>query len=314
MIYTITFNPAVDLVMSLEQLNLGELNRVPEQHFVAGGKGINMSVLLKRLGLDSVATGFIGGFSGQFIIDELASEGIASHFIAVDGQTRINTKLKADRETEINGAGPIVTQADLAQLTAYLEETLTAEDVIFLAGNTARGMDEAAYQAVAAVVKEGDARLVIDTNRQLLSDTLQYEPFLIKPNEQELADIVGQPIESKTDIIKYARELQHRGAQHVLVSRGGDGAILLTESGAIYEVGTPSTTHRSVVNSVGAGDSMLAGFMAQYLATEDMARSLQFAAACGSATAYSTGIATRELIEELVDDITVTQLDNLEKE
>lgn len=314
MIYTITFNPAVDLVMSLEQLNLGELNRVPEQHFVAGGKGINMSVLLKRLGLDSVATGFIGGFSGQFIIDELASEGIDSHFIAVDGQTRINTKLKADRETEINGAGPIVRQADLVQLTAYLEETLTAEDVVFLAGNTARGMDEAAYQAVAAVVKEGGARLVIDTNRQLLSDTLQYEPFLIKPNEQELADIVGQPIESKVDIIKYARELQHRGAQHVLVSRGGDGSILLTDSGEIYEAGTPSVSDRTVVNSVGAGDSMLSGFMAQYLATEDMARSLQFAGACGSATAYSTGIATRDLIEELVDDITVTQLDNLEKE
>lgn len=305
MIYTITFNPAVDLVMHAGEIALGDLNRSSEDYYVAGGKGINASVLFKRLGHENMATGFIGGFSGQFIIDELESESVQTAFIELDAPTRINVKLKGPVETEINASGPNVSTEKFQELLHYLSKNLESGDIVFLAGNAAPGLDESAYTEIAKLCQDKEVKFVLDTNKDLLKACLSFNPFIIKPNEQELSEIVECPIQTEEDLISNAKKLQAAGAQNVLVSLGGDGSMLLTATGDIYRAGVPEG---EVVNSVGAGDSMLAGFMSEWIDTDDYADALLKGAASGSATAFSEGIAEAELVDQLSKEIKIKKV------
>ncbi|MDO4680497.1 MAG: 1-phosphofructokinase [Aerococcus sp.] len=307
MIYTITFNPAIDLVVKSDKIILGELNRSDAEEFVAGGKGINASVIFKHLDQPTTATGFLGGFTGRFIEEALEDEAINHHFIPVDGTTRVNVKLHADVETEINSKGPHITAENMQALLDYLNDQVKAEDVIFLAGNAATGLGAADYVAIADLAAKAGARFVLDTNKDLLKECLSHHPFIIKPNRDELGELFGVVIESQSDTIKYAKKLQEAGAINVLVSLGGEGSLLLSETGDIYTANAPKG---DVKNSVGAGDSMLAGFISEYLNTKDYKASLKRGAATGSATAFSVGIATREKIDEVYAQINVTPLVN----
>jgi len=305
MIYTITFNPAVDLVIQVPNCQLGSLNRSKGEEYVAGGKGINMSILLKRLGVDNIATGFLGGFSGKFIEEFLEKEGINPQFISVEGTTRINVKVKGEVETEINAAGPIVQSEKFQQLINYFEDVLKEEDIVFLAGNAAPGLDETSYVKIARLCHTRGGKLVLDTTRASLLACLPYQPFMIKPNQHELEELFGVKIETQEEMIDYAFQLQEKGARNVLISCGGEGALLVSETGQVLTSNTPKGR---LINSVGAGDSMLAGFMAKYIETNDFRKSLKQGAASGSATAFSVGIATRELIEELIPHIKIEEI------
>ncbi|MDO4670407.1 MAG: 1-phosphofructokinase [Aerococcus sp.] len=305
MIYTITFNPAIDLVLTSDSITLGELNRSSDEEFVAGGKGINASVIFDHLDQPTIATGFIGGFTGRFIEEALDTADIAHHFISIEGKTRVNVKLHADVETEINSAGPKVSVEAMQELLSYLSENVTDGDVIFLAGNAAPGLGAKDYVAVAELAKSKNARFVLDTNRALLEECLPHHPFIIKPNRDELGELFNVTITNQAETVHYAKKLQEAGAQNVLVSLGGEGALLLSETGDIYTSNAPKG---EVKNSVGAGDSMLAGFISEYLRTNDPAASLKRGAATGSATAFSVGIATREKIDEIYTQIVVKPL------
>ncbi|MGL5295513.1 MAG: 1-phosphofructokinase [Culicoidibacterales bacterium] len=302
MIYTCTFNPAIDLVLPVPTLTLGDLNRVSNEAFVPGGKGINMSVILRRLGHDNVATGFLGGFTGEYIKTALQAEDITPRFVTVDGITRMNVKLKGDVETEINASGPIVDVHAFNELMVYFESVLQTDDTVFLAGTAAPGMNADAYTAIAKLCAEKSVKLVLDTTKDYLTACLPYGPFIIKPNHHELGELFDVTIDNQASLIHYAKELQKRGAKNVLISQGGDGATLITETGDVYRSNIPKGT---LVNSVGAGDSMLAGFMATYLQTQDYAKALQVGAATGSATAYQVGLATAQDVTTLVHEITV---------
>ena len=305
MLYTITFNPAVDLVMNTDVIQLGELNRVKRDEYVAGGKGINMSVLLKRLGHDNIATGFLGGFTGEFIRQSLIEEGIQPEFIDIDAITRINVKVKAQQETEINANGPVISEEDIQQLFDYFSDVLTEGDTVLLAGNAAPGMTSEHYVKVAELCEQKNAHFVLDSNKELLTACLKHKPFLIKPNAQELGEIFGVTIEGTNDVVQYAKQLQEQGARNVIVSLGGDGAILLTEEQEVFQSSVPKG---EVINSVGAGDSMVAGFIAKYIESHNYEESLKQGAACGSATAFSVGIANRQLVEQLIKEIEIKRI------
>ena len=264
-----------------------------------------MSILLKRLGIDNIATGFLGGFSGDYIKDFLENEGIKPQFISVEGTTRINVKVKGEVETEINAAGPNVRKEKFQELVNYLEDKVKEEDVVFLAGNAAPGLDETSYVEIAKLCRSRDVKLVLDTTKASLLACLPYQPFIIKPNQHELEELFGVNIERQEEMIAYAFKLQEKGARNVLVSCGGEGAFLVSETG---EVLTSNTPKGKLINSVGAGDSLLAGFMAKYIETSDFKESLKQGAASGSATAFSVGIATRELIEELIPQIKIKEI------
>ena len=305
MIYTITFNPAVDLVIQVPNCQLGILNRSMGEEYVAGGKGINMSIVLKRLGIDNIATGFLGGFSGKYIEEFLEKEGITPQFISIEGTTRINVKVKGEVETEINAAGPTVDAEQFQQLMNYFEDVLKEGDIVFLAGNAAPGLDESSYVEIAKLCYARGVKLVLDTTKDLLLACLPYHPFMIKPNLHELEELFGVNIQTKEEMIDYAFQLQEKGARNVLISCGGEGAFLVNETGQVFTSNTPKGM---LINSVGAGDSMLAGFMAKFIETNDYRMSLKQGAASGSATAFSVGIATRELIEELIPQIEITEI------
>lgn len=305
MIYTITFNPAVDLVVKASGVKLGELNRSSGEDYVAGGKGINMSVVLQRLGVENTAIACLGGFTGEFIISELAKDNIPVKKIAVDGITRINVKLKSEAETEINAQGASVNREQMIELLTFLDKTLTKNDVVMLAGNIAPSMSEDDYVAIAKVCVTHQTKFVLDTTKALLTACLPHKPFLIKPNHHELGEIFGVTITTEEEILTYVAKLQEMGATNVLISRGGDGALLVSEHGEVYRANVPKG---QVVNSVGAGDSMLAGFLSDYLKYNDFASALKMGTATGSATAFSVGIATKEKVESLLPQIEVTKL------
>lgn len=305
MIYTITFNPAVDLVVKASGVKLGELNRSSGEDYVAGGKGINMSVVLQRLGVENTAIACLGGFTGEFIISELAKDNIPVKKIAVDGITRINVKLKSEAETEINAQGASVNREQMIELLTFLDKTLTKNDVVMLAGNIAPSMSEDDYVAIAKVCVTHQTKFVLDTTKALLTACLPHKPFLIKPNHHELGEIFGVTITTEEEILTYVVKLQEMGATNVLISRGGDGALLVSEHGEVYRANVPKG---QVVNSVGAGDSMLAGFLSDYLKYNDFASALKMGTATGSATAFSVGIATKEKVESLLPDIEVNKL------
>lgn len=297
MIYTVTFNPALDYVIKVKDFQTGVVNRVYQENVFFGGKGINVSVVLRELGLDSVALGFTAGFTGEAIENGVAAMGITSDFIRLaNGMSRINVKMKSQNETEINGQGPDISEEAIGRLFEKLD-TLKEGDVLILAGSIPSTLPEDIYEQIMARLMDKGIRIAVDATKDLLLNVLKYHPFLIKPNNHELGEMFGVVLKSDEEIIHYVKELQKMGARNVLISMAGDGAILVTEAGEVHRIGVPKGT---VVNSVGAGDSMVAGFMAGYLTTEDYEYALKLGTASGSATAFSEGLAVKADIDKLL--------------
>ena len=301
MIYTVTFNPAIDYVVRLDKpLEVGAVNRANGEDCVLGGKGINVSGVLAQLDCPSVALGFVAGETGAWLERGLAAQGLKTDFIHLEqGMTRINVKNKAGQETELNGAGPDIPESAMQQLEAQLD-TLGEDDILILAGSIPKSLSQNTYERLLARLDGKGVRCVVDATRDLLVNVLPYRPFLIKPNNHELGEIVGRELTSDEEIIAAARSLQEKGARNVLVSMAGDGALLVDEQGQTHRIGCPKG---KVVNSVGAGDSMVAGFVAGWMQTKSYAFALRLGTACGSATAFSLGLATRKKIDELMKQI-----------
>ena len=301
MIYTVTFNPAIDYVVRLgNPLQPGAVNRAAGEDCVLGGKGINVSGVLAQLGVESVALGFIAGETGAWLERGLTAQGLHTDFIWLEnGMTRINVKIKAGQETELNGAGPNIPESAMRALETKLD-ALQKDDVLILAGSIPACLPQSTYERLLARLQGRGVRAVVDATQDLLLKVLPYKPFLIKPNNHELSEIVGHELTTDDEIVAAAAGLQAQGARNVLVSMAGDGALLLDENGAVHRIGCPKG---KVVNSVGAGDSMVAGFVAGYLRTGDYRYALRLGTACGSATAFSVGLATKEKINELLETI-----------
>lgn len=297
MIYTVTFNPALDYVIRMESLKLGTVNRSSAEAVYYGGKGINVSTVLKNIGVDSVALGFVAGFTGKKIEEGVKNMGVATDFIKLpEGMSRINVKIKAEQETEINGQGPAISMEKVEKLFEKLDR-LEKGDCLVLAGTIPASLPSDIYEQIMDRLKDKEIRIVVDATKDLLLNVLKYHPFLIKPNNHELGEMFGVVLKTDEEIVEYAKKLQERGARNVLISMAGDGAILLTETKEVYKMGVPKGT---VVNSVGAGDSMVAGFVASYFKEHDYLKALKFGTATGSATAFSEGLATMDKVEELL--------------
>lgn len=300
MIYTITFNPALDYIVRVEDFKLGEVNRTSYEEVYAGGKGINVSIILKNLGVSSVALGFIAGFTGEEIERRVKKSGCITDFIKLDkGLSRINIKLKSEVESEINGQGPNITDEDLEELYKKLD-LLDKDDILVLAGSIPKTLPENIYEIILDRISDKKIKCIVDATGELLLNVLKYKPFLIKPNHNELAELFNADIKDEEDIIKYGKELRKLGARNVLISRAGDGAIFINENGEVINCKAP---FGRVVNSVGAGDSMVAGFIAGYLKNKDLKEAFKMGVATGSASAFSEGLATKEKVERLLKEI-----------
>lgn len=305
MIYTVTLNPAIDYVITIEQLKIGSINRIDTENVYPGGKGINVSLILGELGINSKALGFISGFTGEFIKNTLHKRGLDTDFIDLDhGFTRINVKIKSDKETEINGQGPHISDEKLNLLYNKLD-SLTSEDVLILAGSIPKTLDDKLYENIMSRLESKNVKIVVDATKSLLLNVLKYNPFLIKPNNHELEEIFDVKLETIQDIIIHAKKLQNMGGRNVLVSMGKDGAILISENGDVYQSNVGKGT---VINSVGAGDSMVAGFIGEYIKSNDFAKALKQGSACGSATAFSSDLATKSYIDEILKDISIVKI------
>lgn len=297
MIYTVTFNPALDYIVRVNQLNIGEVNRAEYGEIMAGGKGVNVSLVLNNLGHESTALGFAAGFTGEKLIQDLKKKGCRSDFIFLNqGMTRINVKIKGQEETEINGEGPEITPTALRSLMMRLEH-LKEGDILVLSGSIPKTLPEDMYERVILRQQGKRVKIVVDATKNLLKETLKYHPFLVKPNHHELGELFGVDISSREEAIPYAEKLQQMGAENVLVSMAGEGAVLLDGCGKRHM--SPAPEGR-LVNSVGAGDSMVAGFLAGYLETGDYERAFHMGVAAGSASAFSEYLATREEILEVL--------------
>lgn len=306
MIYTVTLNPSIDYVVNMEQLVEGMVNRVSAEHFYAGGKGINVSQILNQHGISNRALGFISGFTGNFIEGSLKEKGIDTDFIRLsEGYSRINMKIKTTTdETEINGMGPHIPKTEIDKLYRQLD-LLTADDTLVLAGSIPATLPDDFYEKMMEHVQDRGVKVVVDATKNLLLNVLTYRPFLIKPNHHEIAEMFGVTISTTEDLLQYGNRLKDMGARNVLISMGGDGAILLAENGEVYRSNVPKGV---VKNSVGAGDSMVAGFIAGYEKTQCYEQALRLGAASGSATAFSSDVATAEEILALVKEIVVQKL------
>lgn len=300
MIYTVTFNPAIDYVVHADDMQVGAVNRSRQEEVYFGGKGINVSVVLHELGLASKALGFVAGFTGEAIEQGLRADGIETDFIHLEkGFSRINVKIKSSEETELNGQGPEIPEDRLRQLFDQLEQVQDG-DTIILAGSIPASLPADVYEQILRHLSGKQVRAVVDATRDLLVNVLKYKPFLIKPNNFELGEIFGVPLKDDVDeIVRYAGKLQEMGARNVLVSMAGDGAVLLDENGGVHACGVCKGT---VKNSVGAGDSMVAGFVAG-CETGDYDYALKLGTATGGATAFSEGLAKKELIAELLQQL-----------
>lgn len=303
MIYTLTLNPSIDYIVEVEDLRLGALNRMTRDLKLPGGKGINVSRVLNQLNIQNTATGFLGGFTGRYIEEWLREEGISSDFISANGDTRINIKLKAGEETEINGTGPDIQAAEAGALLNKLQ-SLEAGDIVIMSGSIPPSLGEDFYNKLIGVCKKQGAEFVIDTTGQALELALVHGPLLVKPNHHELAELFGVTISTREEIITYGRKLLESGAQHVLVSMAGEGALFISEQG-VYYANAPAG---KVKNSVGAGDSMIAGFVGTLSQTGDVLEAFRTGVASGSATAFSDDLAEGELIEQLRPQIQISQL------
>ena len=301
MIYTVTFNPSLDYIVRLDSFTAGEINRVNYEQVLGGGKGINVSIVLGNLGHESTALGFTAGFTGEEIKRQLDGFGVKHDFVQLpEGFTRINVKVKADKETEINGQGPDISEAKREELFEKLD-TLAEGDTLVLAGTIPKTLPDDIYEKIMARLEGRGIRIIVDAEKKLLLNVLKYHPFLIKPNNHELGDMFGVKLTTDEEIITYAKKLQEKGAQNVLISMAGDGAILLTADGKHYKSPAPKG---KLINSVGAGDSMVAGFITGYIESQgDFETAFHMGVATGSASAFSENLATRPEVEALLKTI-----------
>ena len=300
MIYTITFNPALDYIVKMEDLNVGHVNRTESEEIYAGGKGINVSIVLKNLGVENTALGYIAGFTGKEIERRVKEFGCSTDFIELkNGMSRINVKIKSSKESEINGSGPDINDEALNELYNKLDD-LKTDDILVLAGSIPKTLPKNIYENIMKRLDGRGIKFVVDTTGELLMNVLKYKPFLIKPNHHELAELFNVKLESKDDIVKYAKELVKMGAQNVVISMAGDGAILVDSDLNV----TMSDVPKGVLkNSVGAGDSMVAGFITGYLKNNNLVDAFKMGVATGSASAFSEGLATEDKVYELLKQI-----------
>lgn len=303
MIYTVTLNPSIDYIVHVDQISLGEVNRMKSDIKLPGGKGLNVSRILNRLNFSTTVLGFFGGFTGAFIEDWLTSEKVNSNLTKIVDDTRINIKLKSTEETEINGAGPSISPSEIASFKTKLE-SITKDDWVILSGSMPPTLPKDFYDELIKIIKAKDGKFAIDTTGKALQEALAFQPFVIKPNNHELEELFDVTFSSIEDIYPYGKKLRDSGAENVLVSLAGDGALLFTESG-IYRSSAPKGI---VKNSVGAGDSMIAGFVGAYSEFNDVLKAFQYGLACGSATAFSDDLATKDAIMELLPKITIEKV------
>ena len=303
MIYTVTLNPSIDYIVRLEQLHLGEVNRMDEDFKFPGGKGINVSRILNRIQVPNTAFGLIGGFTGQFINDILQAEGTNTEFITIQDDTRINVKIKAEMETEINGKGPKVTKEEQEALKKQMKQ-LTKEDVVVLAGSVPPALSQGFYEELIQLIKEAGASFVIDTTGKDLMTSLSYQPLLVKPNNHELAELFNTSFATQEEIYPYAEKLLAMGAKHVLISMAGDGALYFHENKRYFA----QPLKGELKNSVGAGDSMIAGFIGGLEKTNDPLEAFKMGVACGSATAFSDDLADEAFIQKYLKQVKITEL------
>lgn len=302
MICTVTFNPSLDYIVDVDDFKLGMTNRTSRELILPGGKGINVSTVLMNLGIRNTALGFAAGFTGEELIRRLDEMGVDSDFIRItDGITRINVKLKSIDGTEINGAGPLISQEQVEELLKKLD-ALNEGDVLFLAGSIPSSMPDNMYERIMERLDGRGVITVVDATRDLLVKVLKYHPFLIKPNNHELGDIFGVELNTREEVVPYGRKLQGLGAKNVLVSMAGEGAVLIAENGEVYQKKVPKGR---LVNGVGAGDSMVAGFMAGWMEKKDYLHAFSMGIAAGSASAFSENLATGEEIKEVYRQVTL---------
>lgn len=296
MVYTVTLNPALDYVMKLKALRTDDINRTDGEEIYYGGKGINVSVILTQLGIPNTALGFLGGFTGKKLEEMLKNDGISCDFNYLkNGDTRINVKIKADKEIDLNACGPEITKEDMQSFLRKLDG-IKSGDYLILAGSIPNTLPDDIYERILERVGDRNINCVVDATGDLLKNVLKYKPFLIKPNHHELGDLFSVEIKSDDDIVKYSKKLQEMGAKNVLVSMAKDGAMLTDENGCVHKIGNAKG---KLINSVGCGDSMVAGFTAGYIKTADYSYALRLGSACGNATAFSEKLATREEIERV---------------
>ncbi len=296
MIYTVTFNPSLDYIVEVKDLQIGATNRTSYEQILPGGKGINVSFILRNLGIDNTALGFLAGFVGDEIQRRIEQEGIKAEFLRLNsGTSRINVKLRNIDGMEINGMGPEISGELVEQLLKKID-TLQKDDLLVLAGSIPNSMPDSIYMDIMARIEQKGIKVVVDATRDLLINVLKYHPFLIKPNHHELGEIFGVTLKTREEIIPYAKKLQEKGAQNVLVSMGGEGAVLLDENGIVYSSEAPDGV---VVNAVGAGDSMVAGFLAGWIQAGNYEKAFRMGLAAGSASAFSERLATKEEIESV---------------
>ena len=300
MIYTITFNPALDYIMTIDSLEVGSVNRSKTEKILPGGKGINVSMVLTNLGVENTALGFVAGFTGKNIEDIIKERGCKTDFVILeDGLSRINVKLMSKPETEINGNGPSISEAEVAELFAKLDK-LKEDDTLVLAGSVPSSLPDDIYSRILERLKDKGVRIVVDATGDLLVNCLKYKPFLIKPNNFELEQIFNTKLHSREDIVKCAFRLKEMGAVNVLVSMGKDGAILVDEQDVVHDMVAPDG---KVVNTVGAGDSMVAGFLAGLYEKNDYEYAFKLSVATGSASAFSEDLATKEEVHKVYREI-----------
>lgn len=300
MIYTVTFNPSLDYIVSVDDFKLGLTNRTSSELILPGGKGTNVSTVLKNLGFESTALGFVAGFTGNEIVKRLNDMGIKSDFISIEnGISRINLKLKSIDGTEINGAGPDISEEKVNELMDKLNQ-LKEGDVLVLAGSITSSMSDNIYRDIMADLKDRGVMIVVDATKDLLLNVLEYHPFLIKPNNHELGEIFDVKLTTREEVIPYGRKLQEKGARNVLVSMAGEGAVLIAEDGQVFDAPAPKG---KLTNGVGAGDSMVAGFVAGWIEKQDYEYAFHMGVASGSASAFSENLATKEEIINVYNQV-----------
>ena len=293
MIYTITFNPALDYIMVVPSCRSGEVNRTESEKIMAGGKGINVSIVLNNMGVENTALGFISGFTGGAIKNILADMNCKTDFIKLDnGFSRINVKIKSDTETEINGQGPDISDGAVKKLYEKLD-SLNDGDTLVLAGSIPSSLSDSIYCEIMDYLKDKKLNIVVDATKDLLVNVLKYKPFLVKPNNHEIGEIFGVELKTRNEVVPYAKKMQEMGAKNVLVSMAGEGAVFVGENGEVYESEAPKG---KLVNSTGAGDSMVAGLLAGYMEKQDFMYALKMGLSAGSASAFSENLATKEEI------------------
>lgn len=303
MIYTCTITPSLDYTTYLPELRLGELNRTSDVFYYPGGKGINVSRVLGRLETKSIALGYIGGFTGQYITDFLKEEGILTDFIRTEDITRINVKVKAAEESELNGPGPSINELQQQELLEKVQ-VMASGDWFVLAGSLTDTIPSSFFEELAAICEKNNVKFVLDTSGSALIDLIHTKPFLVKPNIEELGELFNVEISTKEEAFHYAQKLVGKGIQHVVVSMGGEGALLVTKDLALLA----EAPRGRVVNTVGAGDSLVAGFLASFTRNENATEAFRYGVASGSATAFSSDLCEKNDVEELLEQITIRSL------